>query len=146
MSPGGCLPAQFAFKNSPVRTDFRQVPAPQLYRGSNTGTYHVAVRLRAAGGFYEYYQITQEDDDDESEDYGSENEKELKSSYESSHSLFGIIWTIQKETGWTHSYILWGESWFNIQMKLADAPRVISNKRAREIKDNDELLEFLSGQ
>ena len=63
---------------------------------------------------------------------------------EGSHSLFGIIWSIQKETGWTHEYILWGESWFNIQMKLADAPRMINGNRKKTIESEDELEEFLN--
>ena len=63
---------------------------------------------------------------------------------EGSHSLFGVIWSIQKETGWTHDYILWGESWFNIQMKLADAPRMINGNRKKTIKSEDELEEFLN--
>lgn len=63
---------------------------------------------------------------------------------EGSHSLFGIIWSIQKETGWTHEYILWGESWFNIQMKLADAPRMITGSRKKTIESEDELEEFLN--
>ena len=63
---------------------------------------------------------------------------------EGSHSLFGIIWSIQKETGWTHDYILWGESWFNIQMKLADAPRMINGNLKKTIESEDELEEFLN--
>jgi hypothetical protein len=63
---------------------------------------------------------------------------------EGSHSLFGVIWSIQKETGWTHDYILWGESWFNIQMKLADAPRMINGNRKKTIESEDELEEFLN--
>lgn len=63
---------------------------------------------------------------------------------EGSHSLFGIIWSIQKETGWSHNYLLWGESWFNIQMKLADAPRMKSGGKAKRIEDEEELEEFLS--
>jgi hypothetical protein len=43
---------------------------------------------------------------------------------EGSHSLFGLIWSIQKETGWSHNYILWGESWMMLQLKLTDSPRM----------------------
>lgn len=63
---------------------------------------------------------------------------------EGSHSLFGIIWSIQKETGWTHRYILWGETWFNLQLKLGDAPRMISGNRKKKIENEDELEEFLN--
>ena len=103
----------------------------------------MAFRIWEAWSFYEYYQISQQDDDDESENDGSDG-KELKSRTEHSHSLFGIIWSIQKETGWSHDYIMWKESWFNIQMKLADATRIVDGSRSSEIKDDDELIKFLS--
>lgn len=64
---------------------------------------------------------------------------------EGSHSLFGVIWSIQKETGWTHDYVLWGESWFNLQMKLNDAPRMVNGGKAKTIDSDDELEEFLNG-
>jgi hypothetical protein len=64
---------------------------------------------------------------------------------EGSHSLFGIIWSIQKETGWTHDYIMWGESWFNLQLKLSDSPRMVKGDRVKKIEDADELEEFLNG-
>jgi hypothetical protein len=63
---------------------------------------------------------------------------------EGSHSLFGIIWSIQKETGWSHDYVLWGESWFNLQMKLSDAPRLVKGDRAKRIENDEELEEFLN--
>ena len=69
---------------------------------------------------------------------------ESKSHTEGSHSLFGIIWSIQKETGWTHNYILWGESWFNLLMKLADAPRTVKGGKAKIIEGDTELEEFLT--
>jgi hypothetical protein len=50
---------------------------------------------------------------------------------------------IQKETGWTDDYILWGISWTNLQLKLADAPRYRSGKRSCTLKDEKELNSFL---
>jgi hypothetical protein len=63
---------------------------------------------------------------------------------EGSHSLFGIIWSIQKETGWTHKYVLWGESWFNLQLKMNDAPRLVKHQK-QKIESDDELIDFLNG-
>jgi hypothetical protein len=60
------------------------------------------------------------------------------------HSPFGLMYMIQKETGWTDDYILWGTSWANLQMKLADAPRYRSGKRSRTINDEKELFNFLN--
>lgn len=39
--------------------------------------------------------------------------------------------------------MLWGESWLNIQMKLMDAPRVVTVKRKKAIESDDDLIEFL---
>jgi hypothetical protein len=53
------------------------------------------------------------------------------------------MYIIQKETGWTDDYILWGISWANLQLKLADAPRYRSGKRSHTLKDEKELHSFL---
>ena len=86
--------------------------------------------------------IVRSDESDDDDEFGSGLKGESKSRMDGSHSLFGIIWSIQKETGWTHKYILWGESWFNIQMKLADAPKMV-NGHKKEIESDEELAEFL---
>ncbi|MFA5450595.1 MAG: hypothetical protein WC231_01165 [Dehalococcoidales bacterium] len=81
------------------------------------------------GGFYEYYQITFGDANDIADEFEPREKKELESRMEGSHSLFGLIWSIQKETGWTHEYILWGESWLQLQLKLADAPGYVKDNK-----------------
>jgi len=57
------------------------------------------------------------------------------------------MWLLQKETGWTDDYILWGTSWVNLQMKLADAPyykyNSKSGKNNEKVVDQDQLIEFL---
>lgn len=52
---------------------------------------------------------------------------------------------LQKETGWTDDYVLWGTSWANLQMKLADAPRYTYSKKekVKTIVNEDELIRFL---
>jgi hypothetical protein len=54
---------------------------------------------------------------------------------------------IQKETGWTDDYLLWGLSWANVQMKLADAPRYTygKDKGGTFIGTEEELEKFLEG-
>lgn len=60
------------------------------------------------------------------------------------HSPFGLIWLLQKETGWTDDYILWGTSYVNLQMKLSDAPHYhYGPKKNKLLKDEDELARFL---
>lgn len=61
---------------------------------------------------------------------------------EGSHSLWGVIWSIQKETGWTHNYLLWGESWLNIQMKIADSPKTIDSSPKKQIDDVNEIMDL----
>lgn len=53
---------------------------------------------------------------------------------------------IQKETGWTDDYLLWGLSWANVQMKLADAPyyKYGSGKDGKVINDDKELEDYLN--
>lgn len=91
----------------------------------------------------EYYRITTEDVDDTAEELFGSDKKELTKHTEPSHSLFGILFNIQKETGWTHKYLLWGEPWFTIQLKLADLPRITDSDKPKEIEGDDELSEFL---
>ena len=52
---------------------------------------------------------------------------------------------VQKDTGWTDDYLLWGLSWTSVQMKLADAPRYVyrGKERAKLITDEKELIRLL---
>ena len=47
-------------------------------------------------------------------------EKELTD--EGSHSLFGVIWQIATETGWSYRHIMWKISFDTITRMVADAP------------------------
>jgi hypothetical protein len=59
------------------------------------------------------------------------------------NSPWGVMWGVQRETGWTDEYLLWETSWVNIRMKLADAPRYSYSKSARTIDSEDEMIQFL---
>jgi hypothetical protein len=50
---------------------------------------------------------------------------------------------IQKETGWTDDYLLWGVSWANIQMKIKDAPYYKYGKSGERKVDQKGLEEWL---
>ena len=54
---------------------------------------------------------------------------------------------IQKETGWTDEYLLWGLSWSNVQLKLADAPynklKNAGSKSEEVVESDDELRDWL---
>lgn len=55
------------------------------------------------------------------------------------------MYLLQKETGWTDEYILWGTNWANLQMKLADAAHFHYGKsnRTKTIDNEQELIDFL---
>jgi hypothetical protein len=55
-----------------------------------------------------------------------------------------LIWLLQKETGWTDEYVLWGTSWANLQLKLADAAHYnYGKKKPKLVDDERELNELL---
>jgi hypothetical protein len=63
------------------------------------------------------------------------------------HSPFGILYRIQKETGWTDEYLLWGIPWANVRLKLIDEMycdyKNKSDVRGSDIDDKDELIKML---
>lgn len=97
-------------------------------------------------GFYEFYQIAKEYDSDDSEECEPQSSRESTGKTVGLNSPWGRIWNIASETGWNYHYILWGVSWINIQMMLADAPRYIRKSKDKDeikmIKDEIELAEF----
>ena len=68
------------------------------------------------------------DNDDESEDYGSDGKRELKGYTDGLHSPFGVIGQIKEKTGYSHEYILWGQPWIMFLIESADQPRYMDRK------------------
>lgn len=93
--------------------------------------------------FYEYYQISRDDESDEAETE-PKKEGELATKYEGSHSPFGLIWQIANATGWSREYILNGVNYQTLILMLADAPRYIRKTEARkpEERDTDDVADF----
>lgn len=93
--------------------------------------------------FYEYYQISRDDESDEAE---TEPKKkgELATKYEGSHSPFGLIWQIANATGWSNEYILNGVNYQTLMLMLADAPRYIRKTEAKkpEERGTDDVADF----
>lgn len=79
------------------------------------------------GPFYTYYQIGGKDESDEAEDE-PKKDGELRTEYEGSHSLFGFVWQIASNTGWSVRYILDGVNYQALIMMLSDAPRYVRRK------------------
>ena len=95
--------------------------------------------LRVPAGhrpFYAYYQISREDEPDETE---TEPRKkgELKTVYEPSHSPFGFVWQIADATGWSVGYILEGVNYQTLIMMLADAPRYVRRKKEEKSAEEE---------
>ncbi|MBD1394259.1 hypothetical protein [Mucilaginibacter glaciei] len=57
------------------------------------------------------------------------------------HSPWGYNFNIIKELGFTWHYLMWGISWINLQMMLADAPAYESSDK-EDIKEADSLEDF----
>jgi len=53
-----------------------------------------------------------------------------------------MILSMQEKFGCSHEYVLWKESWANLQMKIADTPR-IAPKSKKAIETEGDLIEFL---
>lgn len=89
--------------------------------------------------FYEYYQIDRGDQSDEIETEPTPSKRgkkeELKTQYEGSHSLFGVVWQIAAATGWNVKYILWGVNYQALRIMLADAPRYVKKKKKSKKTD-----------
>lgn len=110
--------------------------------------YLMDCRIYTYAVFYQFYQLGQEDDNDGEDE--SDGEKESGGGLESSHSLFGVLWSLQKETGFTHHYLLWGEPWCLLMLKIADAPKYKTKKQKDKVDTTNEdtaekaLLDFFN--
>ncbi|WP_186462322.1 hypothetical protein [Pedobacter suwonensis] len=49
---------------------------------------------------------------------------------------------IAEKTSWSDDYIMWGISWVNLRMMLADAPGMSKKKKTTEVT-GDELAKIL---
>lgn len=63
-----------------------------------------------------------------------------------------------KNFGWTYDYLLWGITWLNVQMMIADAPRTKdlptdengkpideSKIERRELKTKEDIKNYIKG-
>ena len=92
------------------------------------------IDLRRRSGFYEYYQIGAEDEDDDT-DSGSEDPKGVIQT--GMHSPWGIFFQIIKETGWSLHYVLWKISRTNLMLMMADRSQARYGKK----DDTDQAIE-----
>lgn len=60
------------------------------------------------------------------------------------NSPWGIEFMIIEKFGWTRKYLLWGESWLNIQLMIADAPAYRKIKTKPEQATDQDIIDFFS--
>lgn len=101
------------------------------------GALHICKTVLRNQAFYEYYQISNSDEDDEAE--SGPGEGELKGQWDGLHSPFGFFWSLQQNTGYTDHYLLWDVSLANLRTKLADAIRYRKGEKVQVIEDFDEI-------
>lgn len=62
------------------------------------------------------------------------------------NSPWGVIWNIVTQCGWSYEEVLWGVSWINLRMMLADAPQYENGEKeevVREAESAEEELEII---
>lgn len=80
------------------------------------------------------YQVDVGSEDNETEgDNLSQDGKGVKGQVEGSHSPFGLIYQIAKDTGWSMKYIR-TLPYTTLVMMLSDAPRYVSKKKDAPIR------------
>ncbi|GHV10303.1 hypothetical protein FACS1894162_3670 [Bacteroidia bacterium] len=79
-------------------------------------------------------------DDEEEQSEPKQERGELKGGY----SPFGVMWRVQKETGWTDDHLLWGIPWVAVRMKLIDEIHYdYTGKSTKTIQNEQELLNLI---
>lgn len=68
-------------------------------------------------------------------------------------SPWGNRGEICKTFGWTYEYLLWGISWLNVNMMMADAARIETEQKSEQenvvemkLRTKDDLKKFISGE
>jgi hypothetical protein len=72
------------------------------------------------------------------------------------NSPWGNRGEIMKAYGFSYDYLLWGISWLNVQLMIADAPRISPKKQGgdedsgkevihRELKSKEDIKNYIKG-
>ena len=110
------------------------LPPPASGHPADDGALDNGIQPFGGTRFFQLYQVDVGDEDNETEDTDlSQDEKGVKGHFESSHSPFGLIYQIAKDTGWSLEYIR-KIPYATLIMMLSDAPRYISKKEDKPIR------------
>lgn len=99
-------------------------------------------------GFYDYYQIPARGKCAGGESESGEPGESTDGRVTGLNSPWGMIWNIVTQSGWTYHNVLWGVSWVNLRMMLADAAQYESGKQGGEIREArtaEEELAIING-
>ena len=92
------------------------------------GAAHLYSLLERGEGFSTYYQLGGANKSSKA-NAEPKNKEELKSHYEGSHSLLGVMWQVASATGWTPHFIKWGLPYAELMTMMADAPRLVNGDK-----------------
>lgn len=62
------------------------------------------------------------------------------------HSPWGVLGRIMTERGYTREHVLWHNSWINLLMESADAPKYMKGKPPAPVISSEEELHNLLGK
>ena len=57
-----------------------------------------------------------------------------------------MLGKIKDARGYTSEQALWGDSWINLLMEAADAPRYVKGRKAAQVAETKEDLEKITGR
>jgi len=61
------------------------------------------------------------------------------------HSPFGLFGQIKDKRGYTHSQLMWGQSWLMYILEFADQPRHIKKSKVPVFDNSNDLKNYLNG-
>jgi hypothetical protein len=63
------------------------------------------------------------------------------------NSPWGSFSAIMERYGWTFDYLLWGISWFNVELMLHDSLRIEDAENAEEeiLTTKDDIKNYING-
>lgn len=105
------------------------------------GTNHIHRLPERGEGFSSYYQLGRADKSAKA-NAEPNNKEELKSHYEGSHSLFGIVWQVATSTGWTPHFVKWGLPYAELMTMMADAPRLVDGDKPKAEKTKKNTVDI----
>lgn len=94
---------------------------------SNVCLYGYSLQANGCSTVFFYYGVNTSDESSDEETDGND-----RSEVKGGLTFWGTLAIIQKTFGLTHNELMWGDSWINLRMKMADMP--YSSYKKKETK------------